>query len=503
MSRRREQQTLGLSLRNLEVIDMMAMTECERRLWSLKRSCVRLWLGVVLSVTVAHNSSGGGCNPPGETAIGVVSVDWVEMDSALDTNPNTGNGKRIYPGKQTPSDSTNRKKVKVRATIGPAISGRTIYFKVFDINDPYSDSSPIDSNGSDGGDNRGGSGSLSATSATTDANGKAEVELTVTMQPGDNFRVGAHCDTLSAVTDNDVPANNDPDVSGQPGKYTEMLTVWRKLHMELDSMAEVPATGDEKNSVAGSITSVSGSGPWTVTTDQALDDTDMYEKGTLVKGGNYTVKTGAGANSSGANSTVTVTTGDPGSGAFTSLTDDDAMTMPHYPDTGKLNSIFDDCYIYCTADLTGTDDVSFDVNLDPAEAEDLRDACDHDSVADAGDDFWIVYVLAGYQLTLDLDHDPDSGEDGVGGATTPDLFQVSIICLETIADRANAHPPQTATALEQINVVHEIGHQVLESDTHTDDTIMQEYLDNLPSASEKFSDSDIATIRSKTSSPGI
>jgi hypothetical protein len=51
----------------------------------------------------------------------------------------------------------------------------------------------IDSTPTSGPDNRGTGWTLSAPSATTDANGKARVTLTVSMQPGDNFRAGASC----------------------------------------------------------------------------------------------------------------------------------------------------------------------------------------------------------------------------------------------------------------------------------------------------------------------
>ena len=54
---------------------------------------------------------------------------------------------------------------------------------------------------------------------------------------------------------------------------------------------------------------------------------------------------------------------------------------------------------------------------------------------------------------------------------------------------------------DQQTVVREIGHQVLGSGKHTDDTIMDS---EAPVASEyeKFSDADIAAIRAKISSPG-
>jgi len=67
--------------------------------------------------------------------------------------------------------------------------------------------------------------------------------------------------------------------------------------------------------------------------------------------------------------------------------------------------------------------------------------------------------------------------------------------METLADVGG----QQAT--EQQVVVHEVGHQVLESGTHTANTIMSASLP-VAGGNEKFSDADIATIRGKTSSPG-
>jgi len=324
------------------------------------------------------------------------------------------------------------------------------------------------------------------------------------VRPDDQL-IGAQVDADTSDADEDAyQVTDSARTTPSAIKATGLLTVWRRLHVELDSMEAVPTTGAERNSVSGTITQVTGAGPWTATTDQSLLDADMYEKGTLVKGGNnYTVKTGAGANTSGANSTVTVTNANPGEGAFTSLTDDDTKTMPHLPDTGKMNSIFDDCYITVVNDAEGgSEDVSFDLNAGQAQTTngDIDNAIARGSAGDEANDWWVVYVLGGYQAGHDQDNDPDS-ESGVGGNTHGVSWQASIIYLETIRDRAVEHA-QNATTLEQQIVVHEVGHQVLENGNHTNNTIMQQ---SLPVAAEyeTFSDADIATIRAKTSSPGV
>jgi hypothetical protein len=126
---------------------------------------------------------------------GLTSVEWVPVNSTVDVNPNAGGGKRIFPDKQTANDATNRKIVRARitTTLGPNVP---VYFRAFDVDDPSTDASPVDANAGAGNDNRGAPqyGTLSAGSALTDANGIAQVEFTVTMQPGDNFLIASSND---------------------------------------------------------------------------------------------------------------------------------------------------------------------------------------------------------------------------------------------------------------------------------------------------------------------
>lgn len=69
-----------------------------------------------------------------------------------------------------------------------------------------------------------------------------------------------------------------------------------------------------------------------------------------------------------------------------------------------------------------------------------------------------------------------------------------------LRDRA-AIAGATSDVVEAQTVVHEIGHQVLESGDHTPHTIMNETLP-VPTAEEKFGPQDIANIRDSVSSPG-
>jgi hypothetical protein len=223
-----------------------------------------------------------------------VTIDKIDQATLFDDNPNTGLGKRVFPDKNGPSDTVDRKRVRVNALTSLG-SKKTIYFKSFDLDDPSTDAGPVDTNGPTGNDNRGGQGSaaqfgiLSAVggtgttnsaSAKTDNNGTASVDLTVTMQAGDNFMVAASDDSayLNGLTVNQIllqDSGGNIVGSGTPkAKASPMLTVWRRVHLEVDSMEAVPTTGSQKNSITGNITSINGTS--TIATiafvDQNLDD---------------------------------------------------------------------------------------------------------------------------------------------------------------------------------------------------------------------------------------
>lgn len=195
-----------------------------------------------------------------------VSVEWEAINSPLDDNPNWGGGFRMFPDKQSPTDTVDRTKVRLRATVSPAVSNVAVYFKVFDVDDPtppsFDAARVIDSDWVAGDDNYGTpkTGSLSTNKAMTDANGQAFVDLTVTLKAGDNFRAAAttiSAELLKLTVANAASAlfvapTNKP-VAGFAGGLTDMLTIWRKLHLEIDSMEEVAVSGSEKNYDEGTL----------------------------------------------------------------------------------------------------------------------------------------------------------------------------------------------------------------------------------------------------------
>src|SRR6185369_11366118 len=123
-----------------------------------------------------------------------VTIDKIDPATEFNDNPNTGGGKRVFPDKNDPSDTVDRKRVRVTA-LTSLPSKKTIYFKSFDLDDPSANAAPIDTNGSVGDDNRGGvgtpahagllspvggTGTTNSASAKTDTSGNASVDLVVT-----------------------------------------------------------------------------------------------------------------------------------------------------------------------------------------------------------------------------------------------------------------------------------------------------------------------------------
>lgn len=200
--------------------------------------------------------------------------------------PNTNIGERIFPDRLTPTDTmTDRSLVKVKATISPAIEGVQVYFGNYDMDDPSAYYAPIDTTGFDGNDNNGsvmigstpskagqlsiiGGSRCSATvgkaECATGAGGTITVQFKTTMQPGDNFAIAASLSEAYRNLIRVLPANgtalvgntdfDEIHISGQansyntPGIRTQMLTVWRRLHIEVDSMREA-----HENYVWGSV----------------------------------------------------------------------------------------------------------------------------------------------------------------------------------------------------------------------------------------------------------
>lgn len=343
----------------------------------------------------------------------------------------------------------------------------------------------------------------------TDANGKAEAVVILSRQPGNNFKVAGAFDKMVRdglhikegtqeqalrvwTGDNKrVPERNEPDI--QPVvRATELLTVWRRLHVEVDSMGVV--TG---NTITGQITNVvdNRDGTSTCTTNQNLDDSiDRFNPGRLTDSANRDFS--VIANTNGNNFTITVNDYADGTrpslGNFKLVDDDelrDGQDVP-MPDTSKLANAMREAYVQVLFYVgDNNDNVPFILNVAYFE-EDVRDAQDWDSVGFNSADFWVTYILGACQGKREGDNDPDDETFLTLGVTS--RYGGSLIFIETIKDYSREEGLNAAKE-EQGTVVHEVGHAVARSSQEPVTLFDQDQ--NLPI---RYTSEYIALIRTTT-----
>lgn len=462
-----------------------------------------------ITVTASDSPLCNESDPDDSITVYVVDVNTVVWEKYQASNPDLGtcpnnDGKMMYPGKISYGDTdSKRNKVAVKATITPVVANVTVYFSWWDIDDPSSSTSPIDDNdsgGPTGGDNKGSGESLSATSATTNASGEATVTFTVSMQPGDNFKIAASC--CQAKLNEMTQAKADGQESlPDTVVLSDMLTTWRKLWVERDYMAQVPSTGGEMNRVlgtAGSCTYNETTGETTVDLGRLLpywfDDIDQFEGGLLKftdSGNTYPVI------SSTANllfNDEVVVTGNCSTESDKSyiLFDDDNQDLfdsPYYCSFDAYFDAFKDAYIkpvYLPDSYN--DQVNFNLNLTDLEVS-IGVDYDNEQEVWSSSYFWACLIVSCYQPGTSTDMDPDG--DGPGdpeedneitmGAVPEDNDNAIAIFVETIQDYV--------PILETRAIAHEVGHTG--GGEHSDGGLMSDGL-----GSGNFTDTTLNTFRS-------
>ena len=357
--------------------------------------------------------------------------------AALDANPTAmGGGKRIFPGKTSPTDTVERNKVRVKARVSPVKAGVKVYFQGFDVDEPGTDAKPIDTNGSpSGGDNRSFNNKFRTVASSaetgvqeliTNEQGIAVVEYSIGFQPGDNYRVAAHTqrEKLTALTvawnsggSNDLfVSGSDAQLENFTGKLTEMLTVWRRLHVEVDSMG--PVTG---NTIAGQMTVRDNlNGTSTCTTNQTLNDASVqpgrFENGVLKDsaGQGFAVV----SNTNGANFQVVVTNVangaaqvSPAVGSFELVDDDpshgggngDAVPLPN---TSRLVELFKPAYIEVLFDGASfgwnQTNAPFHLNFPSISVSDVETIGKESRQSVSRPDFWATHCVGAFQPEKNL-----------------------------------------------------------------------------------------------------
>jgi hypothetical protein len=414
------------------------------------------------------------------TVATISSLVFEANNSPIDANPGNGQtgsnvGERIFPDKDAPVDPTDRQTVKVKANVLPTALNATVYFATYDLDDP-SISTIIDTNGVIGNDNNGtvttgtSAGLLSGTGCTisvdradcSTTSGVSEALLTVTMQPGDNFAIAASLTQdyrngiiLDAANGSRLldAANNEIPITRTTGNNiigirTNMLTTWRRLHIEVDSMGNA-----NSNFVIGSITDTTKVRNGTVTLNLSVTNLEpnRFENGRLEIRRNGTVykslrvvDSTPTVNSNTASSvTIFNNTGvfSVANGDQFILYDDDDMNdndgtipRPLHGDDGEdvatpnttmmqpsdtvCSSLIDvNCNVFAVAyvkpfyDLVGSgENIQFSLNTPEIDRTFIYTNYFNNRATEASEIFWTVYLLGVYQPDITEDSEPDESD---------------------------------------------------------------------------------------------
>lgn len=438
--------------------------------------------------------------------------EFANVDDNPDPWTNKTNGKRIFPDNTEDNPGGDmRREVNVKVRI-PGYANKTVYLKAFDPDDPSQISDPskvLDANEDKGDDNIKGAGLIAEwgiflpqltrkIEITTDSAGEATAVFKVNQQPGNNYRVAV------AIKDTDLnglqvtnPGGqgfvtpDDKSVSGFNGAITPMLTVWRKLHIEVDSMQALtpPKASPDRTTATGD--HWGNNGPYNVLhlASSLPGGEEFYEGGKIKSGGIEFKIVQNDATSITLQSNPTQSQKEAFLGSFEVVDDDDSGSGHPLPNANLITPGVKDKYKYAYIDI-----VPRTTNQTPRIPFELYSATliynpfgdnitvpssgsndGFDSHADDQVGFWNHYIVAQYQGTKDESADPLGGDYGVvsgqtfwGGIVNPEF---STVYLEVVREVAAATGASFVSVLDKV-VAHEIGHVPAHLPGHPEDELM-------------------------------
>jgi len=459
--------------------------------------------------------------------VNTISIEWVKYDEGyldLDENmlPYTNHvvGKRIFPGAIEAGEGY---KDRIRLRIKTSNPNALLHVKLFDVDDPFpNERDPgniVDENDSErkgvGNDNQSAGycfnhvlSGIVMQHTFTDANGDAELVVFTSTFPGDNCRAVA---SFSLTALNEYYQVEDRTESWYVGvdnyisNASELLTTWRKLHVEQDTMKaknvtelenvelvdivyrgefhgghnydfKIRCNGEDElpsNYFSGGFIKI-GEEEFEIRFDSLILG-DFRDRRITVKGGGVH---------------DFVTNGGVAVGDIVGLVDDDDLQLPdeyklpfNYADNfitdWVKNAYKPVCIDVVRNENNENKEVDFMLNADPPFSQ------SRDSVSTQS--FWSCRLVAAYQMSEEFDGDPDSEVPPVGAAYTSLLTNSGDIgiYLEALRDynfyengfnRTNEQILQSMMDWRNFVVAHEIGHVPLgsqsEEDQHEEGGIM-------------------------------
>ncbi|HLA77877.1 MAG TPA: hypothetical protein VJU18_09900, partial [Vicinamibacteria bacterium] len=188
-------------------------------------------------------------------------------------NPMPGGGKAAFPDgtepTQTQPNPDYRRTVLLRAelepNLGPDAGQVTVHFRSIDVDDPSAQAagSPIDDDtvATSSADNRNETATLvTSATASPDQGGAAITYLKVSTQQENNYRLAASthepwlATLCGVVSSGDGAVQKTPCSPGVPAvplpsddgrQVSDMLTVWRTLHLEVDALVSQDPAADQ------------------------------------------------------------------------------------------------------------------------------------------------------------------------------------------------------------------------------------------------------------------
>jgi hypothetical protein len=396
------------------------------------------------------------------------------------------------------------------------------------------------------------------------AQGYVDFIFQVGMQPGNNYRVAMTLDPNEAGFDTLQVDGSQVDgstgyygyvtwvsdqrtIAGFGGVLSPMLTVWRKLYLEFDSMeAGPPTTGPQGNVVTGTVGNAhtESNGETTLTlhvngSNNYLQDENRFENGkiAIADAGEFSVKRNWSVfNDMNGKVMVTGFSGASVSGKYFSLIDDDdfyltnAGISPLLPYdqhsdeiTKAIQSVYTDSYILLvdanTAGLNPSPSRQIPFLLNQSVGG-LGDPLAENMVANDSPGFWFHRIVFGYQSSRALDSDPNDGPVPNLGETPKNWILLmrsrgySAIFLETIRDVVmpllSSSELSTPYIMQNRNklfynklyaaIAHEIGHspnRQTDATDHAEGSLMAGEVGSL--ATDYFSAATVRRFRSSNS----